>query len=140
MLAPPVVAELTRRFAEHRDHYTQPEYKEARLRQEFLDAFFGALGWDVGNTKGYSETFKEVVVEDVLRVEGAAKAPDYAFRIGGTTQFYAEAKKPSVSLKDDPEPAFQLRRYAWTKKLAIGVLTDFQELAIYDTRVKPEAR
>lgn len=120
MPAPAVISELVLRFTEHRDAYEQPEYKEARLRQEFLDPFFGALGWDVGNTKGYAETFKEVVVEEALRVEGAAKAPDYALRIGGQTQFYAEAKKPAVNLRTDPEPAFQLRRYAWTKKLPIG--------------------
>src|SRR5437773_12389917 len=116
MPAPDVVSDLLRRFTEHRDDYTQPEYKEARLRQEFLDPFFTALGWDVGDTKGYAETFKEVVIEEALRVEGAAKAPDYAFRIGGQTQFYVEAKKPAVNLRTDPEPALQLRRSAWTKK------------------------
>lgn len=138
MPAPPIIGELVRRFADHQDNYASPDYKEARLRNEFLDAFFSALGWDVGNTKNYAESFKEVVVEDALKVEGAARAPDYAFRIGGQTQFYAEAKKPSINLKADPEPAFQLRRYAWTKKLPVSVLTDFQELAVYDTRVRPK--
>jgi len=48
-----------------------------------------------------------------------------------------EAKKPSVNIKDDVEPAYQIRRYSWTAKLPIGILTDFEELVIYDTRVKP---
>jgi hypothetical protein len=48
-----------------------------------------------------------------------------------------EAKKPSVNLKDDASPAFQLRRYAWSAKLPLSILTDFDEFAVYDCRVKP---
>ena len=33
----------------------------------------------------------------------------------------------------------QVRRYAYTSKMPIAILTDFQELAIYDTRIKPKA-
>lgn len=142
MSAPPAVGKLVRQFDEHRDRLLAPDYKEARLRQDYLDDFFVALGWDVGNKSGYSESFKEVVIEETMRIDGAARAPDYAFRLGPVTQFLAEAKKPRVNLKDDPEPALQLRRYAWTKELPISVLTDFQELAIYNTRVevKPSDR
>ena len=69
--------------------------------------------------------------------EGGTKAPDYSFRIGGTPKFFVEAKKPSVNLKGDISPAFQLRRYGWSAKLSLSVLTDFEELAVYDCRVKP---
>lgn len=49
-----------------------------------------------------------------------------------------EAKKPSINIKDDVSPAYQLRRYAWSAKLPLSILTDFEELAIYDCRVKPQ--
>ena len=49
-----------------------------------------------------------------------------------------EAKKPSVNVKDDVAAAFQLRRYAWSAKLSLSILTDFEEFAVYDCRVKPE--
>ncbi|HHT9116338.1 MAG TPA: Eco57I restriction-modification methylase domain-containing protein, partial [Candidatus Wunengus californicus] len=65
-------------------------------------------------------------------------APDYCFRIGGTRKFFVETKKPSVNLKDDISPAFQLRRYAWSAKLPLSILTDFEEFAVYDCRVKPD--
>ena len=66
---------------------------------------------------------------------GAAEsAPDYAFRIGETRKFFAEAKKPGVDLKTDAGPAYQLRRYAWSAKLPFSLLTDFEELAVYDCR------
>ncbi len=67
----------------------------------------------------------------------STKAPDYCFRIGGTRKFFLEAKAPSVNIKDDPEPAYQLRRYAWSAKLPLSILTDFEEFAVYDCRVKP---
>src|SRR5258708_13134563 len=72
-----------------------------------------------------------------MKVGGATKAPDYCFRVGGTRKFFLEAKKPSVNLKNDPDPAYQLRRYAWSAKLPLSILTDFEEFAVYDCRVKP---
>jgi len=68
-----------------------------------------------------------VIHEDAIKVGSATKAPDYAFRIGGTRKFFVEAKRPSVGIKDDPEPAYQLRRYAWSAKLSLSILSDFEE-------------
>jgi len=48
-----------------------------------------------------------------------------------------EAKKPSIDIRSDPSPAYQLRRYAYSAKLPLSILTDFQEFAVYDTRIKP---
>ncbi|MFA6287542.1 MAG: Eco57I restriction-modification methylase domain-containing protein [Opitutaceae bacterium] len=139
MALPAEIAALIETFAANEADYTAPEFKEAQVRQQFIDPFFAALGWDVANTAGYAEAYKEVIHEDAIKIGGETKAPDYSFRIGGNRKFFVEAKKPSVSLKDNPEPAFQLRRYSWTVKLPLGILTDFQEFAIYDTRVKPVA-
>ena len=35
-------------------------------------------------------------------------------------------------MRNDPAPAFQLRRYAYSAKLPISVLTDFEELIVYE--------
>ena len=102
-----------------------------------LTRFFTQLGWDVENRQGYAEAYKDVIHEDAIKIGGATKAPDYCFRIGGARKFFVEAKKPSVNLKDDPAPAFQLRRYAWSAKLPLSVLTDFEEFAVYDCRIPP---
>jgi len=104
---------------------------------EFIDPFFKALGWDVDNEKGYAEQWKEVYHEDAVRIGGVTKAPDYSFRLGGRRLFFLEAKKPAINLREAQGPAFQLRRYAWTAKLPISILTDFEEFIVYDTRVKP---
>ena len=80
---------------------------------------------------------REVKIEPSIDVDGAKRAPDYVFRFGQTPRFFAEAKKPGVSVKDDPTPAYQLRRYAWSAKLPVSLLTDFEELAVYDSRIRP---
>ena len=64
------------------------------------------------------------------------KAPDYSFNYGKRL-FFLEAKKPSVDIKNDINPSYQLRRYGWTAKLPISILTNFEDLAIYDCRIKP---
>jgi len=135
--APKEVLKLIERFERNRDAYRSHEYNETQLRREFIDPLFKALGWDVTNEKGYAEAYKEVIHEDAIKVGGATKAPDYCFRIGGTRKFFVEAKRPSVGIKDDPIPAYQLRRYAWSAKLPLSILTDFEEFAVYDCRVKP---
>jgi len=138
MAAPDIIQQLVKRFEEHRDSYRAGRYNETQLRREFLDPFLKALGWDIDNEQGYSEAYKDVIHEDSLDVEGATKAPDYAFRIGGTRKFFVEAKKPAVNIQYDIFPAFQLRRYAWSAKLPLSILTDFEEFAVYESRSKPD--
>ncbi|MBU6392723.1 MAG: restriction endonuclease subunit M, partial [Planctomycetes bacterium] len=138
MAAPNEILELIERFNNNREAYRSGQYNETQLRREFVDPFFKALEWDVNNEKGYAEAYKDVIHEDSIKIGGLTKAPDYCFRIGGTRKFFVETKRPSVNLKDDIDPAFQLRRYAWSAKLPLSILTDFEEFAVYDCRVKPD--
>ena len=129
--------ELIILFNDNIEHYKKSQYDEANVRVDFIDKFFELLDWDVRNKQGYSENYREVVREDKVRIEGKPKAPDYSFRIGGTRKFFVEAKKPSINIKDDIASAYQLRRYGYTAKLPLSILTDFEEFAIYDARIKP---
>jgi type I restriction-modification system DNA methylase subunit len=132
------VSSLVERFERNIEAYRSPAYNETQLRREFVDPFFEALGWDVTNKAGYAEQYKDVIHEDSIKVAGATKAPDYCFRIGGARKFFLETKKPSVDIKDQINPAYQLRRYAWSSKLPLSILTDFEEMAIYDCRLRPK--
>ena len=138
MPAPPVISDLVERFEQQGDAYKSGQYNEAQLRKEFIDPMFKALGWDMENVSGYAEAYKDVIHEDAIKIGGATKAPDYCFRIGGTRKFFLEAKKPSVDIKTDAQPAYQLRRYAWSAKLPLSILTDFEEFAVYDCRIEPK--
>jgi len=137
MPAPTVVRDLVERFETNRDAYHAGSYNETQLRREFLDPLFRALGWDIDNTAGYAEAYKDVIHEDAIRIGAFVKAPDYCFRIGGARKFFLEAKKPAVDIRGGTSPAFQLRRYAWSAKLPLSILSDFEEFAVYDCRVRP---
>lgn len=134
------VRELVERFRRNEDVYRSSQYNETQLRRELIDPLFAALGWDVANVQGYAEAYKDVVHEDAIKVGGATKAPDYCFRIGGTRKFFVEAKRPGVRIKDDAASAYQLRRYAWSAKLSLSILTNFAEFSVYDCRIKPDKR
>ncbi|HPX31356.1 MAG TPA: N-6 DNA methylase, partial [Smithella sp.] len=140
MPAPQIILELIERFERNIESYKSNGYNETQVRREFIDPFFEALGWDVNNTAGHAEAYKDVIHEDAVKVSGVTKAPDYSFRIGGQRKFFVEAKKPSVNLKDAPAAAFQVRRYAWSAKLPLSIVTDFEEFAVYDCRIKPDQK
>jgi predicted type IV restriction endonuclease len=132
------IGELVERFGEQIESYKKSDYNETLTRRDFIDPFFKALGWDIDNEQGYAEAYREVIHEDRVKVGSATKAPDYSFRlVGGKRLFFVEAKKPSVVVKDDILPAYQIRRYGWSAKLPISIITDFEEFAVYDCTKKP---
>ena len=118
-------------FTSNITQYKSSHYDESNTRTDFIDKFFTLLDWDVANNQGYSETYRDVVREDKIKIDNTQKAPDYSFRVGGTRKFFVEAKKPSVNIKEASDPAYQVRRYAYTAKLPLSILTDFEEFAVY---------
>lgn len=132
------IAQLVERFSEQLHSYKRSDYNETLTRKDFIDPFFKALGWDMNNSQGNAEAYREVIHEDKVKIGSATKAPDYSFRLpGGKRLFFVEAKKPSVVVKDDILPAYQVRRYAWSAKLPVSILTDFEEFAVYECKKKP---
>jgi type I restriction-modification system DNA methylase subunit len=138
MGVPGSLVELVECFHRNIDLYKSGSINETELRRQFLDPFFTILGWDVENKSGYADAYKDVVHEYSLKTKDVREAPDYCFRIGGTRKFFVEAKKPGVNVKDDIHPAFQVRSYAWSAKLPLSILTDFEEFAVYDCRIPPK--
>ena len=130
LTVPDSVYQLVEKFTSGERTYKRADYNETQLRVEFVNPLFEALGWDVRDNTQVSHEIR-------VLIEGKPKRPDYGFRIGATTHFYLETKKPSLNLKDDPSPAYQLRRYGWSGNLPISILSDFEEFIIYDCRLQP---
>ena len=140
MPLPDSVKQLIDNFAANRSEYHKGDYNETLTRIDYVNPLFAALGWDMDNSQGLSEVHREVIHEDKVKIGGHTKAPDYSFRAGGERKFFVETKKPSVNLYLLEAPAFQLRRYAWTVKMPLSILTNFEEFAVYDTRVRPDQK
>jgi hypothetical protein len=118
-----------------------PETTEAAVRQEYIDPFWLALGWDVANTAHRSDAEKDVKVEaPVATVEAERthnRRPDYIFRIDGFPRFVVEAKKPTVDLATDKDAIFQAKTYAWSAQIPFAILTNFEQFRLFDATIKP---
>ncbi len=134
-----IIEKLVNRYAEQQKSYHASDYNETKTRRDFIDPFFKALGWDMDNEQDVAEPYREVIHEDKVKIQGKTKSPDYGFRLQGAKQqlFFVEAKKPSVSLKVNKEPAFQIRRYGWNSKASVSILTNFEDFMVYDCSKKP---
>ena len=134
------IEQLIHNYQANRDYYLTNQYNETQLRSDFLDAFFELLGWDIKNNAGKSTNEREVILEEALKANASehSKKPDYTFRLYSERKFFVEAKKPCVSIETNHETAKQVRRYGFTAKLKISVLSNFEYLIIYDTSIKVE--
>ncbi len=110
-----------------------PSRNETDTRLQFIDPFFILLGWDVRNESGKIEAYRDVLVEERTN-KIRSERPDYTFKLANEKKFFVEAKKPNVNIYSDDDPAKQTREYGYWAKLSISILTDFEEVAVYDTR------
>ena len=126
---------LVESFGKRLTELKQPGYAEAQLRDDFLNPFFRALGWDMENRAGLIQKEREVEIESATQIGGGRKRADYLFRTDKREHFVCEAKKPAEELH--ARYAFQAKRYAWNKGVPLAVLTDFEELKIFIVGGKP---
>ncbi len=128
-------------YQKHFWQYSSKEYNETNVRNEFVNPFFEILGWDVLNKRNLPQHMREVRHEAsvLVKEEGRnkKKKPDYAFYLGSEVCFFLETKKPAVNIMESKESAFQTRRYGWNGNLKVSVLTNFTDLIIYDTTIRP---
>lgn len=108
------------------------EFNEQDCRDEFISPLLESFGWDVHNEKGTSPQYKEVVVE---KFSNSGDRPDYTLTLNGVSKIFVEAKKPAVNIKEESEPAIQARRYGWNAKHKLSILTNFEDMMIYDVNI-----
>ena len=133
------VRRLVDQFGRHEREFKDPSYQEAQVRQDFIDPFFVALGWDVRHEEQKNPYQQEVRVEKRVNDGAARRRADYAFYVRPNFQeakFFVEAKKPARDLRNAND-YFQTARYGWNAQASISALTDFEELHIIDCRSKP---
>lgn len=135
------IKDLIKKYESNREYYQSLKYNETQLRSDFLDPFFELLGWDISNRTGKPNNEREVLLEEPLKenANSNTKKPDYTFRLFAERKFFLEAKKPNVKIETDNSPAKQTRRYGYTAKLKISVLSNFEYLAIYDCSEKVDS-
>ena len=123
---------LVAKFEQGFNEFKHPSYLEVQLRDDFLNPFFLALGWDLENNAGLIQKHREVEIESRT---GDGRA-DYLFRPERKPRFVCEAKKPAEELHGGF--AMQSKRYAWTIGVRLALLSDFEELKIYVVTGNPD--
>ena len=79
MPLPAEIAALIATFAANEADYTAPDFKEAQVRQQFIDPLFAALGWDVANTAGLTrDAILDFTGPSGFDEESRALSPDAA--------------------------------------------------------------
>ncbi len=173
------VEKLVNFFEENIYQFKSTSFNETQARQQLIDPFFEALGWDMHNSlmlplfrqevvpesrmkssiarevkeqeplfpqkdtlgKEHKEyaSILDYIVEDEYKANSkeAVKKPDYRFRIGGQTKFFVEAKKPYVDLAKSQSSIFQVKRYGFSGRVPIAILTDFEEFRTFDCTQRP---
>jgi adenine-specific DNA-methyltransferase len=135
-----LIKQLVADFKAQEAAYLSSSYQEQHVREDFINKFFSALGWDVTHERQKNPYEQEVKIENKVSTQGSQRRADYAFFIAPNfrdVKFYAEAKKPAKNLED---AAFyhQTIRYGWNSGTPIAILTDFEEFHILDCRYKPD--
>jgi len=126
-------------FQANYDHFTSAAYQEAEVRNDFINAFFIALGWDVTHQEQTNPFEQEVKVEPPVATGMAQRRADYAFYIEPNfrdPRLIVEAKKPHGTIAT-ADNYFQAIRYAWNKQNPVAGLTDFEHFHLLDCRFKP---
>jgi TaqI-like C-terminal specificity domain/N-6 DNA Methylase/Eco57I restriction-modification methylase len=152
------VRELVARFRRNLSHYRSAEFDETSTREQFINPLFEALGWDVLDHAGHgadrdvifhsrlisgSEVAgleawdDDLTAEELAAREPYVRIPDYAFRYDSQVQFFVEAKKPSTTIRRKGS-AFQVKSYAWNQRVPFAVLTDFDELRVFNCSNRPD--
>lgn len=131
---------LVERFLAARDNGLLQNASEETVRM-WINDMLEVFGWDVNNTRQVMQerTLERSEREKLHDIGSRYVKPDYTLMNGNKRLFFIDAKKQAVNIKNDKNVAFQIRSYGWSIGAPYSIVTDFEELAIYDCTAIPNA-
>jgi type I restriction-modification system DNA methylase subunit len=122
------LAKLVEKFERESAAGKIKDYNEEATKISFIQPFLkDVLGWEVGNQD-------EVSPEERI----SRGRVDYGLKVEGKIKVFVEAKPPKADLNKYIEQAI---RYGYNRKgVPFVLLTDFEELKLFDVWVKPDSR
>jgi type I restriction-modification system DNA methylase subunit len=122
------LAELIDKFERELSAGRIKEYNEEATKTAFIQPLLkDVLGWDVNDR------------DEVSPEENISRGRvDYGLKVEGKIKVFIEAKPPKADLSKHVEQAV---RYGYNRKgVPFVLLTDFEELKLFDVTVKPDTR
>ena len=111
---------------------------EATMRT-WIDELLSVFGWDVQNTQQVltEHTLGRSEKEKLCDIGSTNTRPDYTLVNGSVMLTFVDAKSLAVNIESDKDAAFQIRSYGWSIGAPFSIITNFEQLAIYDCSVMP---
>lgn len=111
---------------------------EATMRA-WIDELLSVFGWDVQNTQQVltEHTLGRSEKEKLRDIGSTNTRPDYTLVNGSVMLTFVDAKSLAVNIDTDKDAAFQIRSYGWSIGSPFSIITNFEQLAIYDCSVMP---
>ncbi len=123
------ITQLIQKFEREKAAGTVYQYNESETKAGFIEPLLQAIGW---NTQDRNEVGFETKV--------SAGRVDYSLKSQGAPRIYVEAKPLKADLAK-PDIVTQAITYGYnTKAVKWVLLTDFQELRLFDVTLKPSLR
>jgi hypothetical protein len=110
--------------------------KESKLESDFVEPFIQFLGWKIRLIK--NNLLIEPEVKKLTKINKTF--PEYLFKTSAHDQFFLKIANPDDTSFEESEIFKTLHRTCWTSNIAIGVVTDFQVLHVYDLHSKPGSK
>jgi len=122
------LTELVEKFERELSAEKIKDYNEEATKIAFIQPLLkDVLGWDVNNRD-------EVSPEETI----SSGRVDYGLKVEGKIKVFVEAKPPKADLNKHVEQAI---RYGYNRRgVPFVLLTDFEELKLFDVTVKPDMR
>lgn len=107
----------------------------------WLNLFLKIFGWDVRDTSQIlqEKVLSQTEMEALKEIDSTFSRPDYTFKLAKEKLTFLDAKDITVSIKTDPDAAFQIKSYGWSILAPCAFVSNFEELAIYDCTYIPSA-
>lgn len=112
---------------------------EATMRT-WIDELLSVFGWNVQDThQVLTERTLDKEERKKLKAIGSTNVrPDYTLVNGKVPLAFVDAKSLEVNIETNKDVAFQIRSYGWSIGAPFSIVTNFEQLAIYDCTFMPK--
>lgn len=129
---------LVERFQAAKTNLQLENSSEATIRA-WIDELLSIFGWDVQNTQQVQteHTLGRSERERLHGIGSTNTRPDYTLVNGNVPLAFIDAKSLGVDIEHDKDAAFQIRSYGWSIGAPFSIVTNFEQMAVYNCSVMP---
>jgi len=132
------LADLIDRFQKAKTEGRLDNASEETIRT-WINELLSVFGWDVQDTHQILQerTLDKEKREKLKDIGSTNVRPDYTLVNGSIMLSFLDAKNLDVNISESKDASFQIRSYGWSIGAPFSIVTNFEQLAIYDCSIMP---